>query len=185
VMNEPNRQAYRLLTRDGTWAALLSPDSVTIETRAYVDWSYMCAKFEVMTRAVEAVFDPACEQRLGLRFINQIQLPDDQNGWEGLIPGELLGVALDVRFRDHVLASDQKVLLQVDSHTRCLFRHGLLDDGNARRGGVYLLDYDVYRENQPTYDPDSIAAAADVLHGHVGSLFRACLTEKLYTWLRG
>ena len=184
AVNEPNRQAYRLLTADGSWSLLLNRDSATIETRAYPGWAEFHTRIEELASAVAQVFDPATEQRLGLRYVDQIPLPDGRTDWKGLVPDALLGVSLDPRFAGRVLASDQRLLLQLDGDVRCVFRHGLLADADGRLGASYLLDYDVYRENRG-YEAAGTAAGADDLHDYVGRLFRACLSDELYEWLRG
>lgn len=185
VVNEPNRQAYRLLSADSKWSALLNPDSVALETQAYPGWSDMRETVKAFANAIAEVFDPASELRLGLRYIDQVPLPEGKASWEGLIPDSLLGLALDGRVADAVLASDQRVLLQLDEQHRCILRHGLLANPQGEFGKMYLLDYDVYRETSGKYDPGSIVDGAEALHGYIGRLFRACITDELYEWLRG
>jgi len=185
AVNQPNRQAYRLFTADSSWSIQLNPDSVTLETSAYVGWSGFHKKFQDLVIAVTEVFDPSTELRLGLRYVDQVRLPDRHDGWAGLVPETLLGISRDPQFADGVLASDQRLLLQLDGEIRCLFRHGLLaDDSTGQLGALYLLDYDVYRENR-SYDADQIAAGALELHEYVGRLFRASMTNELYGWLKG
>ncbi len=185
AVNEPTRQAYRLSTGDGTWSALLNPDSVTVETRAYPGWEAMRATVTEFAEAIAVVYDPSSELRLGLRYVDQVALPDGRTSWDGLIPEHLLGIARDPRLGAGVLASDQRVLLQLSPGVRCILRHGLLADDTGVFGGVYLLDYDVFRDNAGVYDASSVAEGADVLHGLVGRLFRASVTDDLYQWLRG
>lgn len=185
AVNEPTRQAYRLTSTDGQWSALLNPDSVTIETRSYTAWVEMRATVTAFGEAVADVYDPSSELRLGLRYVDQVPLPDGRDGWEGLIPDHLLGIATNPRMGPGVLASDQRVLLQVSPEARCMMRHGLLADAEGSFGRVYLLDYDVFRENSGPYDPASVVTGVDDLHALIGGLFLASVTEDLYAWLRG
>jgi uncharacterized protein (TIGR04255 family) len=185
AINQPNRQAYRLLSADSKWSALLTPDSVVLETQAYPGWEEMSQTVAAFANAIAEVFDPASELRLGLRYIDQVPLPDGKVGWDGLIPDHLLGVALDPRLSDGVLASDQRVLLQVDEQIRCVLRHGLLANSEGEFGKVYLLDYDMYRENAGPYSPGAIVEGAEALHSFIGRLFRASITDDLNEWLGG
>lgn len=185
ITSEPPRQAYRLLTEDSNWAILLNPDSVSIETRVYPGWAQFREKVSNLVRAVSEVFDPAREHRLGLRYVDQVALPAGYGDWEGLIPDGMLGMVLDERLRDGVLASDQRVLLQMEAGVRCVFRHGLFADESGRPGEAYLLDYDLFRDDQRDFDSDQIAESYDQLHQHAGTLFRASLSDKLYDWLKG
>lgn len=185
AVNEAPRQAYRLSNQDGTWSALLNPDGITIETRAYPGWADFRATIESFARAVVDVFDPANEARMGVRYVDQVPLPEGKDGWEGLVPDSLLGVAQDARLGSGVLASDQRVLLQLAPDVRCVLRHGLLADAAGAFGQVYLLDFDVFRENAGPYSLPSLMEGADSLHALAGSVFRASITDDLYKWLKG
>ena len=184
TVTEPNRQAYRIATTDGTWGLLLNPDSVAVETRAYAEWSDFRRVLELLTRAVADVFDPANERRLGLRYIDQISLPEGYADWSKLVHETLLGVSNDPRFTGAVLASDQRVMLQLDEDARCVLRHGLLPPADASAGGQYLLDFDAFRENHP-FSVGSVMEGAESLHHFVGRLLMACITPELYAWLKG
>ena len=138
-----------------------------------------------LTHAVAEVYDPSSELRLGLRYVDQIPLPSGSESWSSLIPANLLGIGLDEKLGQAVLASDQRVLLQLDADTRCLFRHGLLADEKGEFGKYYLLDYDAFRENYGPYDADSIDHAIETLHDYAGRLFKVSVTDELYSWLKG
>jgi uncharacterized protein (TIGR04255 family) len=185
AVNEPNRNAYRLLSADGSWAALLNPDSVTLETRSYPGWGQMLSTIEAFAEAIAEVYDPSSEIRLGLRYVDQVPLPDTWEGWKGLIPDHLLGILIDPRFEDGILGSEQRVLLRLDEQIRCILRHGLIATESDKPGSGYLLDYDLFRENCGGYSADSVTAGADALHAYAGRLFRASITDELYAWLDG
>lgn len=185
AVNEPNRQAYRLTTKDTAWSILLNPNSAAIETRAYSRWDEFSGVLEALSGAVAEVFDPATEQRLGVRYIDQIPLPEGHSDWSKLVHESLLGLTADARFAGSVLASDQRVMLQLDEEARCVLRHGLLPDPESGAvGQTYLLDFDVFRENR-AFDPDSVMRGGETLHHFVGRLFMACITDDLYRWLKG
>lgn len=185
VVTEQNRQAYRLATQDETASLLINPDSVTLESRAYASWEGFRHDLVATVSALADVFDPGVEQRLGLRYINQIELPNGEHDWSQLVRQSLLGLSGDPAFSGGVLGSDQRVLLQLDGPIRCVLRHGQLADQETGRPGLaYLLDFDVYREGG-VFDPDTAATGVDALHSYVGRLFRACITDRLYKWLKG
>lgn len=185
AVSEPNRQAYRLSTVDDTWSVLINPESVTLESRAYGGWAELRQRFERMVAAVADVFDPATEARLGLRYVNQVRLPDGRTGWDGLLADFLLGLLSDDRFSGCVLASDQRVFIRLDDDTRCLLRHGLLPgEAAAGKSSSYLLDLDVFRENRD-YDTGDAMAGIDRLHQRLGQVFRASIKADLYMWLKG
>ncbi len=185
VVSEPNRQAYRLSTADESWSLLINPNVVTVETRTYPGWAGFQQVFAAVARALAQVFDPAAEQRLGIRYVDQIPLPDGHREWTALVRESLLGLTQDPAFAGDVLASDQRVLLQLEEDARCVLRHGqLADPTTGKVGGVYLLDFDVYREGRP-FDAASAMDGVALLHRYVGKLFKACITDELHKWLKG
>lgn len=183
-VTEPNRQAYRLATADNAWGLLLNPDSVAVETRAYSRWSDFKAVLDTLMEAVGAVFDPATERRLGLRYIDQVTLPEGYEDWSKLVHESLLGLTADSRFEGAVLGSDQRVMLQLEGDARCVLRHGLLPVPDGDGVGQYLLDFDVFRENR-AFSVEAAIEGAELLHHFVGRLFMACITDDLYKWLKG
>jgi uncharacterized protein (TIGR04255 family) len=184
TITEPNRQAYRLATADGSRSILLNPDSVAVESRDYTSWADFREVIASLALAVAEVFDPATERRLGLRYIDQISLPDGHLDWSGLVHESLLGVTANEVFRDGVIATDARVLLNLDDGVRCVLRHGLLPADGGSSAGQYLLDFDVFRENG-AFSAASAVEGADGLHQFVGRLFMACISGDLYSWLRG
>jgi len=185
AINEPNRQAYRLLSTDSAWSILLNPDSVTLETRKYTVWSEMHPIIQKCLEAITTVYDPLTETRVGLRYVDQIALPDTAESWDGLIPNALLGVSADKRIGASVLASDQRVLLQVTEDVRCLLRHGLQASPEGVLGQSYLLDFDLSREGTRSFDRTGVSDLTDILHDWMGRLFTISLTQDLYEWLKG
>jgi uncharacterized protein (TIGR04255 family) len=185
TVSEAPRQAYRLLSADESWSALLNPGSVTVETKDYPGWQAMKDVIASLAHAVEQVYDPASELRLGLRYVDQVTLPEGSEDWRELIPESFLGLALDPRLGSAVVASDQRILLQLDEINRCLLRHGLLANEQGEFGKIYLLDYDAFRENAGAYAASEVEVGIEALHDYVGQLFRASLTDKLHAWLKG
>ncbi|SEP54098.1 TIGR04255 family protein [Amycolatopsis saalfeldensis] len=185
AVNEPKRSAYRLGTADGAWSLVINPDSVTLETRSYRSWDDMFEKLTTIAAAVAGVFDPAQILRVGVRYVDQVPLPDGRDSWQGLIPDSLLGAGLHPVLGQAIVGSEQRHLLQIDDQARCLVRHGMMADERQRPGGVYLLDYDVFNEHPSPFDVQKVRDVADRLHSYAGSLFRVCLTDELYAILRG
>jgi len=185
VINEPKRQAYRLQSSDENWSLVLNPDSVILETRSYLGWEDLSAKMDAIAAALTEVLDPAQLLRLGLRYIDQVPLPEGRQTWEGLIPTSLLSISLDPRFGPAVLGSDQRHLLQVDENVKCMLRHGLLADELGRPGGVYLLDFDVFDDAPHAFQTSDLISTATALHNYAGSLFMLSITSNLYELLKG
>ncbi|MDT5046290.1 MAG: hypothetical protein QOG75_2143 [Mycobacterium sp.] len=183
---QATQQAYRVQTSDGNWTLSLNPDSVTLETTSYAGWDDFLERFSAIAAAVTEVFDPSQCLRLGLRYIDQIPLPDGKDSWEGLINDFVRGLVDAPTFGSSILGADQRHLLQLAGGARCMFHQGLLADEHSQlASNTYLLDYDVFIETPRPYDPTDIATQAATLHDHVGALFRASIEDELFSWLKG
>jgi uncharacterized protein (TIGR04255 family) len=186
AVNEPQRGAYRISSQDESWSLVINPDSVILETRAYSGWGDMSGRLYAIATAVAEVLDPAQRLRIGLRYVDQVPLPDGKDDWAGLIPDELLGIGAHPVLGALVTATEHRCLLQLAPDARCLFRHGLMQEADLEKGAApYLLDYDVFNDSPAPFSVEDLRDAAEALHKYVGSLFRASVTEDLYAWLKG
>lgn len=185
AVNEPQRGAYRISSQDESRSLVINPDSVILETQAYPGWEKLSDQLYAIAGAVAEVLDPAQQLRVGLRYVDQIPLPEGKSDWVGLIPDELLGVLAHEFFRTLATATEHRCLLQLTRDARCLFRHGLMQVAEPEKGAPYLLDYDVFNDSPTPFDVESLRHAAEELHKYVGSLFVASVTPDLYTWLKG
>lgn len=183
---QDTKTAYRLQSADGLWAVMINSDSVAIETRAYDGWKDFAAIVTQAASAVSETLDPSQCLRLGLRYIDQVKLPDGKESWDGLITDSVRGLVNSSRFGNAILGSDQRHLLLLDEdHTRCMFHHGLAEIDGEPPGSTYLLDYDVFLDQPRAFEVDGIAAQAEVLHGYAGALFHVSIEPELHGWLKG
>jgi uncharacterized protein (TIGR04255 family) len=183
-IQEPNRQAWRIATEDEKWSIFLRPDNITMETQNYARWEQFSERFAVICAAAATVFDPAVRFRIGLRYVDKIPMPEGKESWDGLISNSLLGMASDSQFKDGILASDQRVLIQYSDGIRCLLRHGIMPEAEVPLP-FFLLDFDVFTEGKDRFDVSDIATVSENLHLRVGQTFRTCLTDEMYELLKG
>lgn len=185
AVNEPQRGAYRISSQDESWSLVINPDSVILETRAYTGWGEMSDSLYAIANAIAQVLDPAQRLRIGLRYVDQIPLPEGKDDWHGLIANELLGVRAHPVLGALVTATEHRCLLQIAPEARCLFRHGLMQTADPERGAPYLLDYDVFNDSPASFSLEELRDVTEALHNYAGSLFIASVTSDLYTWLKG
>jgi uncharacterized protein (TIGR04255 family) len=89
---QDSRTAYQLQSADGFWTATLNPDSIVIETRSYQNWEGMAARLKAAAQAAASILDPSQCLRLGLRYIDQVQMPPERTAWDGLINDSVRGL---------------------------------------------------------------------------------------------
>ena len=178
---QPSRQGWRITSPDAVRAVSVAPDNASVETRDYPGWEKFSEHFALLVRALAEDLDPQKHLRLGLRYVNQVPLPEWADSWKDLIPAALLGPVLDDTLRAGITATEQRIVLDVDEGVHCLLRHGMFADTEGV--SQYLLDYDVFGDAQPSFDVHDILSQAEHLHDAVSGLFRATITDKLYRHL--
>ncbi len=85
---------HRFLQRDRLMSVSISRDAVTLETTAYPGWESFSRLFVSMVGAIQETSRPAGVMRIGLRFIDEVRLPEppaDPQGWRGWIDDRLVG----------------------------------------------------------------------------------------------
>jgi len=180
---EAVQHGWRLVSADGAWAVTLMPDNVALETTHYMTWD---GDFRERLRSVLAALSksvsPATEQRLGLRYVNQIAHPPVKASaqWEKYIAPELLGAVLHNHLGPRVAAAQQQFDLDCGDDIKCGLRHGFADPRRTNGSFVYLIDIDVYREDIHEFDPDDSEVTATEFNDISVQIFRECITDHLY-----
>jgi uncharacterized protein (TIGR04255 family) len=176
-------QGWRFVSIDGHWSLSLLPDFAAVETSAYKDWEDFDRRLRMIFDALAKTLKPRVEVRLGLRYVNELQLdavtaPSD---WSRYLRPEL--VALTASDVLAPAAANAQQTIQVDGGDGAVlnFRHGfpgsLIDEVERP---VYLLDFDCFREGQRPLDVNAALAEADRFNTMITSLFQWCITEELW-----
>jgi uncharacterized protein (TIGR04255 family) len=177
----------------------VAPESVVIKTADYQGWDRFRPLLGRVLRATRDVPDPNGYVRVGLRYIDEIRLPEGGGevvDWSGYLNEALLAPAALSVADAMLVPSGWQTIVQFEAgpqHT-VVVRYGP-GDGHAvnpaeppRRprtpalGPYFLLDIDSYWEaggTIPEFDPDEIAALCDRLHRPVRALFDATVTDRL------
>jgi uncharacterized protein (TIGR04255 family) len=180
------QRGWRFQSEDGNWTVTLQEEFFALETSAYTRWADFRARLASLTAAVADTLAPSIEQRVGLRFVDEVSEPrvGTPAGWTGLIHDAVLGPAAYPPFATAVRATQQVVELNGPNGTRVNLRHGSqpLPDGS---GQVYLVDTDCFRHAGRAFDVEAIVVATDDLHTLAKQVFHATITEHLYSFLKG
>jgi len=188
-------------SRDSRSAITVMPDRLALETTDYPGWEEFRSSMDVMVRARLAAGRIEGIERLGLRYVDEIRVPDPAPDWSEWVQASL--VAPSVRVDDCEIRPEfQQCALAYRLHKpgeslvlRYGAAHGASAFGVAGEGGVerpnpptpgpfFLLDSDAFWERRPgTAIMDSkeqtIMEEAEVLHGAVSHLFETFITARL------
>ncbi len=171
------------------WAVVLSPEFVSIETRAYVDFDDFLDRLRQVLDALVATVRPKVYTRVGLRYINELR--PGHREWEGVVRTELLGPMAVPVLAECAVHWAQQILLHGPDGNRLHVQHGVIPGGSTvdpRPGeelpaeeSFYLLDLDAYREFArpalPEMSPLGVCERVLSAHEATSQFFRWAITE--------
>jgi uncharacterized protein (TIGR04255 family) len=174
----------RFASIEGDWTFTLMPDFASLETTAYDDWASFEVRLRNVMSALAQTAHPRVETRLGLRYVNQIEVPSvsQPSDWTKLLQPAIVGdLSGDAPLAASIITLHQMMQLDIGDGARLTFRHGLPGEAAASNGAglAYLLDFDCSRQQEMPLDIDSIVAEADRFNTTITSLFQWCLTDEL------
>jgi uncharacterized protein (TIGR04255 family) len=181
-----DQRGWRLRSEDGAWTAALLPDFFALECTGYTSWTEFRGRMRALAEAVLTHLRPAVELRLGLRYVDRIEVPivERLQDWSGYINEHLLGTVLDDQLGPALGSIEQAMQLQGPDGIQVLLRHGTQLD---QKSGAwpYLLDTDCFRGDGRRLEADSLVNGADELHKLALQVFQASITPQLHDLLSG
>ena len=175
----------------------ISRDALALEATEYPGWHDFRALFVRVLEAIQEVATPDGITRVGLRYVDEIRLPDppvDLAGWDGWIDARLLA---PFQLDDDVPTTGTVVVQygQPPGYVT-VFRASPFPEGRAvqpggplrmpvetESGPFFLFDTDASwadpSREVPEFNSDRIASILDDLHGPCNRLFEASITDRL------
>lgn len=183
-VSQDRASGWQMRSEDAAWTLTILPDAFSIETSAYLGWPDFLGRLSTLVSAVAAVYGPALEQRVGLRFIDEIDDPQitSPQQWKGWIRDELLGPLAHSGFGPAVRGTQQILELDAGSGYRVTLRHGTSPVASGHRW-IYLLDQDCFRQAGRSFSEDGVLTAATELHRVALQVFQSAITDALYAHL--
>jgi len=176
---------HNFFTADKLRHVALCSEYVFLECRRYEDYAGMKEDFLAVTDAIAAANPNLSIQRLGMRYINEIKLPDASAGtglgadfWANYVNEFLLG-GLRFAANDGALARQMNSTELNYGADRATIKYGIFNSEypqpNRRR--EFILDIDTYCVEKLA--PDALAARLDAFHTAACSVFETAITDKL------
>jgi uncharacterized protein (TIGR04255 family) len=186
----------KYFSRDSTTSASFRDTAVVIETTRYGSWDDLHSLTIEALRARAAAGDLDGIERVGLRYVNEIRVPADENfDWEPWVDLSLLGprdIAEKIRLPIDRLQG--VTVFSPGAQRSVVLRYGSAEGyavdpgGDLKRpvahtpGPFFLIDIDSFwtpDEGVPEFDVERLATMADQLHDPVNDLFEALITDRL------
>jgi uncharacterized protein (TIGR04255 family) len=194
-------QGRRLIDRGRTKSVVLFDESATVECSDYVRFEDFAGLVQNLLEALHAIAGIPSVQRLGLRYIDEIQVEGFETSavgdWGHLISEHLLSpTAGQLGVADYWGA----MRLKIHDHHEVGFRYGVLrepvvdPDGPLRiagspEGQYFLLDLDSFwtapEDEFPEFEAGEVMERLVELHAPIRELFESSITEELRLFMRG
>jgi uncharacterized protein (TIGR04255 family) len=185
----------KYFSRDNTVAVSVREASIVVETTRYVGWSQFRELVTTALRARQDVGDIDGVERVGLRYIDEIRVPDQADAeWEawvdtallGPVPlGEKLGLSATEWQGVTVFSSgsDRLLVLRYGPRVGYAVQPGTdLKRPTPNPGPFFLADIDSFwtpSQELPEFDASRLVETADELHAPVRRLFESLITDQL------
>lgn len=189
---------------DSTAALSIFPDRLSFETTAYIEYTTFKASVVACARAlVDAGVAPAI-QRVGLRYLDEIRVPEPK-----VADARLWRDWVDQRLVDHlqlgpqgapVARADGTISYDLGNHKGLNFRFAALPGGAVVVGNLvrqpfaenvpfFVLDFDGYQDfsgpKATLLSADAVALTLDAVHGPAGETFQNAITDQARELFRG
>lgn len=161
-----------------TWAVSLKASSVTIETTSYADYENLKSRVLKVVEAAGKIIDSDFFTRIGLRYINVIDVGEDPTlGWVN--PILVAPIQAGCFSGIHEYAGKMQIAA---SDGGCLLQHGirLKQSREADPPPEYFIDIDSFRNEIPLAEVES---ALDAIHSQAFDVFDWCIGEKSKDYL--
>ena len=179
---------WRLTSTDSAWVVTVLPTSLSLETATgYISWS---EDFEhrlgVLLEAFFEIAEPQLEERLGLRYVDQIAMPEMQNPkeWSKTIHTTLLGTLKHPLLGEALVTDQQHHEFHLADGVRCVLRHGFFRDASNGDAWTYVLDTDVSRQELRQMNVEDVERASNAFSEIGTSVFQQCVTKKYLDYLK-
>jgi uncharacterized protein (TIGR04255 family) len=156
---------FQFLSVDENWTVTVGRESLSLETTAYIDFTDFVKRWYTIMSAVTEAFDLTRQDRIGLRYLNEMPSPTPLVAADltRIVRPELVG-PLGATQRTEQLISSSNELRFAQDRGVCTMRHGLVQ--RPDNSSAYLLDMDFYDDVGTELDIEQqIRLLADFSHG--------------------
>jgi len=191
----------RFMDRERTCSATLFDESATLEASAYVRFEDFSGLASRLLLAIDECAGIPSVQRLGLRYIDEIQVPGFEpaavTDWSRYIAVQLLEPTRD---RSGVVDYRVGVGLRIHDDHQVGFRYGMLEEpvvdpegplkiSDSPTGPYFLLDFDSFwtapEDEFPPFEIGVVEERLLELHAPIRELFESSITDDYRAYMRG
>ncbi len=185
----------RITSRTRTKIITVRAESLTLEVSDYVHFTDFRDLLERAAAAVEQVLRPDGVSRAGLRYIDEVSVPEEAPDWANWLDGSLMAPGLPPTLIpqswtgavQYKVADDQVVVFRYGpSEGPVVSPQGPLRRSHVPEGPVFMLDFDSSWQppDIPEFSASNIVAVADRLRQPLRGLFDSLIQPDLLEHFR-
>lgn len=153
---------------------------VYVQYKSYVSFSGLKADFLGVVEQIPASYEDAQVSRLGLRYINEVNIQDEDNyfEWEPYFNSNMLCIFAMPNEQERISRAFHN--LEMDyADFRLRYQYGMHnpDYPSAIRSKVFVLDFDAFSEGLQEFH--EIGSQLDDYHAAIQRLFEHSITDQL------
>ena len=183
--NQPSTKNYQFTSLDGAWRVNLTSTFISLACTQYTCWEDFAKKLDVPLAAFIKIYQPACFERIGLRYLNFISRQNLcllDTPFNQLISDPYLGILADPEIKENFTSRcgvDADVSLPGGCRVKLHAGPGLVQQNGQQQNEIkFIFDQDLYMTgNIPV---NYSAGALETLHSHAYPIFRAAITDRLH-----
>jgi uncharacterized protein (TIGR04255 family) len=174
---------WQFSNASATWKVVLTSDTLTIESSAYVSRDDLLGRWKTALDALNSAFSPGIIQRIGARYVDRIK-EEPFNNFESLINLKQLGSAVG-NLKKHLKYSLCEASFEVEEG-ELLLRWGVMPAMMSPDFSAiaqlphesFVLDIDVWSMRQRQFDSEALLSAFRQLTERAYSVFRFAVTDE-------
>jgi uncharacterized protein (TIGR04255 family) len=182
------------LTSDGGWTLALTVNSATLSIGPdYAGIDDFVTRFGEACEALAAAGVGRCD-RLGVRYLDLVEIGPEAVGWETWFRPEFVGVAAPVLSRDNLMSSltetrlsqePEGVFAALQTPIEGILRHGVVPAGSLLAGvpprpvteRAFVFDMDTFVTAQQPFDVAALPEQFRALHTEIEKVFHWAVTD--------
>lgn len=176
---------WRFQSKNSDWTVSLNSSFVAIDTKSYSSRNDFCDRFEEILRTVSDLVEPVVAERVGLRYTNRLEDPEQLASLNSLVRSEILGgSAIKLPESVQLKLSLSESLFNFGTG-QLLARWGVLPEGGMIDPGIdpvdrpsWILDLDVFHAEQIDFSPEELTSTVRLFADMAYRFFRWTVTDE-------
>ncbi|TAK69852.1 MAG: TIGR04255 family protein [Dehalococcoidia bacterium] len=171
-----SQAAWQFADAEKRWTITLAPDALTLETERYSSFDDLGDQMRLALDALVQHIRPGFATRLGLRYVNEIEVASAElTAWTGVLNEHWRSILDSGVVEGAITHWLQNLRLETGDGTLNV-NVGLIPDERQPR---VVIDLDYFDETQAVMDLETTMSRLGRWHEHIHSMFRWSISDEM------